>query len=25
VLLCGTNIDPVSFAAHIERARALES
>ncbi|HEY1999657.1 threonine/serine dehydratase [Paraburkholderia sp.] len=25
VLLCGTNIDTVSFAAHIERARALES
>jgi threonine dehydratase len=25
VLLCGTNIDPVSFAAHIERARALGS
>jgi threonine dehydratase len=25
VLLCGTNIDPVSFAGHIERARALES
>jgi threonine dehydratase len=23
VLLCGTNIDPVSFAAHIERARSL--
>jgi threonine dehydratase len=25
VLLCGTNIDPVSFAAHIERARHSES
>jgi threonine dehydratase len=25
VLLCGANIDPVSFASHIERARALES
>ena len=25
VLLCGTNIDPVSFAAHLERARALGS
>ena len=25
VLLCGANIDPVSFAAHLERARALES
>jgi threonine dehydratase len=25
VLLCGTNIDPVSFAAHIERACALGS
>jgi len=25
VLLCGTNTDPVSFAAHIERARHSES
>jgi threonine dehydratase len=25
VLLCGANIDTVSFAAHVERAHALES
>lgn len=25
VLLCGANIDPVSFAAHLERARHSES
>ncbi|HEX3379037.1 MAG TPA: threonine/serine dehydratase, partial [Paraburkholderia sp.] len=25
VLLCGTNTDPVSFAAHLERARHSES
>jgi threonine dehydratase len=25
VLLCGTNTDPVSFAAHIERARSMTS